>query len=222
MRILVIEDERKLAQAIKENIKKHYIVDLSFNGESGFYQATINDYDLIILDVGLPDINGFDVCKKIRSEDISSPILILTAYDEVKYKIKGLDIGADDYLTKPFSLSELKARIRALLRRKKQILKNNLQIKNVRINLINKTVSYKKQLILLNRKEYMLLEFLMRHKNQVVTRSMIIDHIWDQPTNLLTNTVEVHVNRLRNKIDKIFNIKFIKTIYRLGYKIECN
>lgn len=218
MRILIVEDEIDLAQAILANLKRTYIVDVATTGENACFKANTNNYDLIILDLGLPDINGLKVCQELRADQVTTPILILSGYSQIPDKICGFDSGADDYLSKPFSLLELEAHIRALLRREKQLCFKQITINNLCLNLSAKTVSYQHQTIKLNHKEFMLLELLMRHPRQIVNKSMIIDHVWEQTAEICTNTVEVHINRLRKKIDKRFKLNLIKTVYGMGYR----
>jgi len=221
MKILLIEDDKQMAATIKEELKKHYAVDIAYTGEDGEYQAQVNDYDLIILDLILPDINGVTVCKKIRKSEIKTPVLILTGKTEIKDKVRALNSGADDYLIKPFSFSELLARARALLRRNPDTLvPDRLSAGNLTLDVVANTVKCKGKEISLRRKCFKLLEYLMRNKNRVVTRSMILEHVWESSIDPITNTVDVHIKSLRNKIDKPFGTDLIKTVHGLGYKIE--
>jgi len=221
MKILLIEDDKQTAATIKEVMKKHYAVDVAYTGENGEYQAQVNDYDLIILDLILPDINGVTVCKKIRENGIKTPVLVLTGKSEIKDKVKALDSGADDYLIKPFSFGELLARVRALLRRSPDTLvPDRLSVGDLTLNVAANIVERKGKKISLRRKCFKLLEYLMRNKNRVVTRSMILEHVWESSIDPITNTVDVHVKSLRDKIDKPFGTDLIKTVHGLGYKIE--
>jgi len=221
MRILLIEDEKETAAAIKKGLSNHFIVEVAATGEKGEYCAQVNTYDLLIIDWLLPDINGITICEYLRKAEIKTPILMLTANHEIEKKVMALDAGADDYLTKPFHLDELLARIQALLRRQTTENSSNLlTVDDLTLDLSRRVVTREGKIILLRRKELYLLEYLMRNYSRVVTRDMILDHIWDSTTDSLTNIVDVHIKYLRDKIDKPFKKKFIKTIHGLGYKME--
>jgi len=221
MKILLIEDDKQMAATIKGAMKKHYAVDIAYTGEDGEYQAQVNDYDLIILDLILPDINGITVCKRIRENGIKTPVLILTGKSEIKDKVKALNSGADDYLIKPFSFGELLARTRALLRRSPDTLvPNKLSVGNLTLDVVANRVKCKGKEIPLRRKCFKLLEYLMRNKGMVVSRSMILEHVWESSVDPITNTVDVHIKSLRDKIDKPFGTDLIKTVHGLGYKME--
>ncbi len=221
MRLLLVDDDKDTALTIKEELARNYITDIAFNGENGEYQAYINEYDLIILDLLLPDINGIEVCRKIRRNGIKTPILMLTGHSEIQNKITALDSGADDYLTKPFDISELLARIRAILRRQTDTFTSNtLAVGNLEINLDKKTVTREDRSIFLRRKEFDLLEYLVRNRGKVLSRTMILDHVWENVDNPGTNTIDVHIKYLRDRIDRPFDKKLIKTIRGFGYKIE--
>lgn len=221
MKILIIEDDRQTAETIRDVMKDYYAVDVAYTGEDGEYQASVNEYDVIVLDVVLPDIDGVEVCKKIRENEIKTPILMLTGKTETKDKVAALDSGADDYLTKPFKFAELLARIRALMRRAPSTLDSNvLSVGNLNLDIGTNTVKRNDKTIPLRRKEFGLLEYLMRNRGRVLTRSMILEHVWDSDTDPITNTVDVHINYLRDKIDRPFPTQLIKTVHGLGYKIE--
>ncbi len=221
MRILLVEDNQEIAQTMKEELRRTYAIDVSLTGQNGCYMATTSTYDLIILDLILPDMNGVEICKTIRNEGIKTPILILTGKDEIELKVRALDCGADDYLTKPFSFKELTARIRALLRRSSEKLKDNkLLLDGLEINIAERTVIREGHVIDLRRKEFDLLEYMMRNNGRVLTRSMILEHVWDNNVDFFTNAIDVHVKYLRDRIDKPFKKKLIKTIHGLGYKIQ--
>lgn len=221
MRILLVEDERDLAVTIKEQLEQVCPVDLAFTGQDGEYLVRVNDYDLIILDVGLPDISGIEVCKRIRKHNTHSSILMLTGHDGIQKKVLALDCGADDYVIKPFSIDELKARIRALLRRKERSMSSHLlKIDDLILNAQSKIVTRGNVVIPLRRKEFLLLEFLLRNRGKVITREMILDHVWEDTEEPLTNTIDVHIKYLRDQIDKPFSKKLIRTIHGLGYKID--
>ncbi len=221
MKILIIEDDRQTAETIRDVMKDYYAVDVAYTGEDGEYQASVNEYDVIVLDVVLPDIDGVEVCKRIRENEIKTPILMLTGKTETKDKVTALDSGADDYLTKPFKFAELLARIRALMRRAPSTLDSNtLSVGNLSLDIGTNMVKRNDKTIPLRRKEFGLLEYLMRNRGRVLTRSMILEHVWDSDTDPITNTVDVHINYLRDKIDKPFTDQLIKTVHGLGYKIE--
>jgi DNA-binding response OmpR family regulator len=223
MRILVVEDEVKLAESLKTGLEKEgFAVDVLNDGESAQRRIEMNykDYDLIVLDLMLPKRDGFEVCKNVRSIDIITPILILTARDAVDDKVHALDSGADDYLVKPFSFKELLARIRALLRRPEQTLPEELEIKDLTLNSTTRMVLRKGKEIPLTLKEFGLLEYLMRHPNQVMTREQILDHLWDFAFDSFSNVVDVHMKNLRKKIDGDNHDKLLETIRGVGYRIK--
>lgn len=223
MRILIAEDDRKVAGFLKKGLKEeHYAVDVCYDGEEALFQAQVNQYDLIILDVMLPKKNGFAVCKAIREEGILSPILMLTARDQLEDKVRGLREGADDYLTKPFAFEELLARIQALLRRTQDYKTKTLKVGDLEMDPVSRKIIREGKVITLTGKEYALLEYLMRNKGRVITQSMIIDHVWDMNYDGLSNVVNVYINHLREKIDKGFSQKYIHTIRGVGYKIDEN
>jgi len=226
MRILIVEDEHKIANSIKKGLEQEsYAVDLAFDGEQGFDLAVTENYDVIILDLMLPKIDGMEVCRKLREkENIHIPILMLTARGQLDDKINGLNAGADDYLAKPFAFTELLARIRALNRRPPNSLSPILKIKDLTLNTLTFEVQRAGKQIRLSKKEYALLECLLRHKNKILTKDQIINHVWDYNADILPNTVEVYIGYLRNKIDKPFKNKppLIKTLRGFGYKITGN
>ncbi len=222
MRILVVEDEHKIANSIKKGLEQEsYAVDVTFTGDDGYGLASTEDYDLIILDILLPGINGIEIAKKLRSQQIHTPILMLTAKGQVEDKITGLDAGADDYLTKPFAFEELLARIRALTRRPKDSLGIILVVLDLTLNTTIYHAKRDNTVIRLSSNEYALLEYLMRHPNQTLTKEQIINHVWNYDADVLPNTVEVYIGYLRNKIDKPFSEKLalIQTVRGFGYKI---
>lgn len=222
MRILVVEDEHKIARAIKKGLEQEtYVVDLAFDGEEGYDMASTEDYDVIVLDLMLPKLDGISICKKLRSEGNHTPILILTARGEVEDKVEGLNSGADDYLAKPFSFAEFLARIKALMRRPKQSLDTVLKVSSLTLDTINYKAERQNKPIALSKTEYSLLEYLMRNKNKVLTKEQIINHVWDYDADVLPNTVEVYMGYLRGKIDKPFkNSKpLLQTIRGFGYSL---
>ena len=221
MRILVIEDEKKVATFIKKGlVEEHYAVDTAFDGEEGLYLSEINDYDLIVLDLMIPKIDGFGVLKKIRERKDNVPILVLTAKDSVEDTVRGLDAGCDDYLTKPFAFAELLARIRALLRRDKKEKESVLRIADLSLSIVTHKVMRQGKEIELTSKEYALLEYFMRNPEKVLTRTMISEHVWDYHFDSNTNVIDVYVNYLRKKIDKDFDPKLIHTIRGIGYMMK--
>jgi DNA-binding response OmpR family regulator len=221
MRILVIEDEHRIARAIKDGLEQeNYAVDVEFDGESGYGAASAEDYDLIILDVMMPGMNGYDVCKTLRAEGNHTPIIMLTAKDQTNDIVKGLDTGADDYLPKPFSFEILLARVRALLRRPQQSLGEVLSVGDLSLDTISKQVTRGKTPVALSSKEYALLEYLMRNQGRILSKNNIISHVWDFDADILPNTVEVFMNYLRAKVDKPFKKPLLHTVRGFGYKIE--
>lgn len=221
MRILVIEDEKKMASFIQRGLKEeHYAVDVAYEGNAGLFLAETNPYDLIILDIMLPEKDGISVCKELRSREINSPILMLTARNSVHDKVSGLNAGVDDYLTKPFAFDELLARVRALLRRQLPNKTTILKIADLELNQLNHQVNRCGKEISLTSKEYSLLEYLMLNANQVVTRTMISEHVWKEDFDSFTNVIDVYIKYLRNKIDKDHKKNLIHTIRGTGYILK--
>ena len=221
MRILIVEDEKKVAAFIKKGLEEEtYAVDTASDGEEGLYLGEQNPYDLIILDLMLPKINGLDILSRLRSKKIDTPILLLTAKDSVNDKVEGLNQGADDYLTKPFAFSELLARIRVLLRRGKAETKTTLEIADLTLDLVSHKVNRGDEEIELTGKEYSLLEYFMRNQEKVLTRTMIAEHVWDYNFDTFTNVIDVYVNHLRKKIDKNFPAKLLHTLRGVGYVMK--
>ncbi len=220
MRILIIEDERKLSNIVRKGlIEEGFAVDQAFDGEEGQYLAESESYDLIILDVMLPKINGLDVCRSLRNKKITTPILMLTAKTTVEDKVEGLNVGADDYLTKPFAFTELKARLQALLRRSHNQTQTTLQVEDLEVDPVKHTAKRGNKIIFLTPKEFSILEFLLRHQGEVVTRTQITEHVWDYNFDALSNVVDVFVATLRKKVDSGFKNKLIQTVHGVGYKI---
>jgi heavy metal response regulator len=221
MRILIIEDEVRIASFIERGLKEErYIVDVAHTGEKGLFQAEVNPYDLIILDIMLPDIDGISICKRLRENGISTPILMLTAKNRVQDKVLGLDSGADDYLTKPFAFEEFLARVRALLRKNREEKVTTLRIGDLELDQIKHTVQRAGQDLSLANKEYALLEYLMLNANQVVTRTMISEHVWNEDFDSLTNVFDVYIHRLRSKVDKGFSKQLIHSVRGVGYVLK--
>ena len=221
MRILVIEDEKKIADFIKRGLKEEgYAVDSAYDGEKGLFMAKTNEYDLILLDLMLPKMDGLTVCKKLREEKNPAPVIMLTAKDAVKDKVAGLDSGADDYLAKPFAFEELLARVRAILRKKESGQPAKLKVADLELDLYTHKVYRAGKEILLTAKEYALLEYLMRSAGSIVTRTMISEHVWDIDFDTFTNVIDVYINYLRNKIDAGFAKKLIHTVRGRGYILK--
>lgn len=221
MRILIVEDDRKVGAFLEKGLKEeNYAVDLCRNGDEALFEAQVNSYDVIILDIMLPGEDGFTICRKLREKSILTPIIMLTAKDTLEDKITGLTEGADDYLTKPFSFEELLARIRALFRRSQDYKTGKLTVRDLVLDPIKRTVTRAGKTILLSGKEYALLEYLMRNKDRILSQSMIIEHVWDRNYDGASNVVNVYINHLRDKIDKDNEVKLIKTIRGHGYKID--
>ena len=221
MRLLVIEDERKIARVITESLKREkYAVDVAYDGEEGFNLADSQPYDLLIVDRMLPGLEGTEIVKKLRENGKNMPILFLTALSTTEDKTLGLDVGADDYLTKPFAIDELLARVRALLRRPPIQQPDILKIDDLEIDKQQQTVTRAGKNIDLTNKEYALLEYLMQHPNQVLSKETLIDHVWDFDADILPNNVEAYIKNLRQKIDKPFKKQLIKTVRGFGYRIE--
>lgn len=221
MRILVAEDDPRLGPSLKKGLEKnHYAVDLVRDGEDAVFMSTTIQYDLIILDVLLPQINGFEVCRQLRSQKLTTPILLLTALGEVEDRVTGLDSGADDYLTKPFAFRELEARVRALLRRESSTKTVQLHFMDITLDTSTHEVRRGERIIPLYGKEYALLEFLMRHPHQVLSRAMLAEHVWDCDTEHLSNVIDVYVRYLRRKLCEQHEPDVIHTIRGSGYQLK--
>jgi DNA-binding response OmpR family regulator len=219
MRILIVEDDQKLAAFVRGGLEREgYSVDVLHDGRDAGEQAKAIDYDAVVLDLMLPGISGFQVLREIRARKATLPVLILTARDSLEERVAGLDAGADDYMGKPFALAELSARLRALLRRGAPK-ETRLKLADLELDTVRRAVSRAGRSIDLKPKEYALLEFLMRHSNRPVTRSLIVEHVWDIHFESISNVVEVHINALRNKIDKGFSPALIHTIRGVGYML---
>lgn len=221
MRILVVEDERRIAQAIKEGLEQEsYAVDVAFDGLEGYSTAVNDGYDVILLDVMLPEMNGYEIVRKLRDEGNHTPVLMLTAKDQNKDIVQGLDSGADDYLQKPFSFEVLLARIRALLRRPQEVIHHIIKIEDLTVDLTHREVKRNGNLIKLSSKEYAVLEYLVRNNGKVLSKNNIMTHVWDFDADILPNNVEVFVAYLRNKIDRPFKgPKLIHTVRGFGYRV---
>jgi heavy metal response regulator len=222
MRILVVEDDRGTAGFIKKGFSEQgFAVDTAFDGEEGLYLAGSNSYDVLILDVMLPGLSGFQLLKDLRKQAIFTPAIFLTAKDEKRDVVHGLELGADDYLVKPFEFSELLARVRAVLRRGTQEQGSaSITVDNLTLDLLSRAAQRGERLIDLTGREFHLLEYLMKNSGQVLTRTMIIEKVWGYNFDTTSNIIEVHINRLRAKIDRGFSSKLIHTIKGVGYVLK--
>jgi DNA-binding response OmpR family regulator len=221
MRILLVEDDGDLAQFIRKGLKEeHYAVDYAADGEEGLALALTNPYDLLILDIMLPKLDGLALCRRIREKGNTTPVLLLTARNTLETKVSGFDTGADQFLPKPFAFVELLAQIRALLRRGSPQQSAQLQAVDLKLDPVSHRVWRAGQEIALTNKEYSLLEFLLRNKNRVLTRTAIIEHVWDISYDPMTNIVDAHIRALRAKIDRDFSPPLIATVRGAGYMLE--
>ncbi len=220
MRILLVEDETQIADFVSRGLSEQgYAVDVAYDGEEAIDWTNVALFDLIILDVMLPKGDGMEVCRVLRGRGLQTPILMLTARDAVEDRVKGLDSGADDYLVKPFAFAELVARVRALMRRDPDVRGSVLLVGDLKLNVTTLEVSRNGVAINLTIKECRLLEYLLRHPNQVLTRTMIAEHVWNYEFDNITNVIDVHIRNLRRKIDDPFPNKLIQTVRGAGYKI---
>lgn len=221
MRVLVIEDEQKMADLIKRGLEEEGLeVETAYDGETGAAAAKSGNHDLIILDLGLPGRDGLEVARELREGGFDTPILVLTAQDSTEMKVKGLDTGADDYLTKPFAFAELLARLRALLRRTHTEDTTKLQIGDLILNLINRRASRAGNEVQLTNKEFSLLEYFMRHPDEILSRETLSEKVWEETFDTLTNVIDVYINYLRNKIDRHYEPKLIHTVRGIGYMFK--
>ena len=221
MRILVIEDDADLAQFIRKGLKEErYAVDLAADGEEGLALALGNPYDLLILDIMLPKLDGLTLCRRLRAAGARTPVLLMTARNTVEDKVSGFDTGADQFLTKPFAFAELLARIRALLRRGNPQQLTHLKVADLDLDLTSHRVSRAGKEIVLTNKEFALLEYLLRNRNRVLTRTSIIEHVWGLTHDPMTNIVDVHIRALRAKIDPNPSLSLITTVRGVGYMLE--
>jgi DNA-binding response OmpR family regulator len=220
MKILLVEDNPDISQFVTKGLQEQsYAVDVASDGKEGFYLATTNTYELIILDIMIPFMSGLELCKELRNYKITTPILMLTAKDDSEDIIEGLDNGADDYMTKPFILKELLARVRALTRRN-QTNSTTIKFKDLELDIIKKSVKRANKNIELTSKEFAILELLVKNQNQIISDTMIIESVWDMNSTNASNLVKVYIYRLRNKIDKEFDEKYINNIKNIGYILK--
>lgn len=223
MHILVVEDEQRLAALVRRVlVEERHAVDVAHDGDTGLDLADSDTYDLVILDIMLPGKDGFEVCRQMRADGVETPVLMLTARGAVEDRVAGLNVGADDYLVKPFALEELLARVNALLRRRKGGLETSteLRAKDLTLDLVRHEVRRGNRIIELTAKEFALLEYLMRHPGQVLTRTQITDHVWRYDIDALSNVVDTYIHYVRDKVDKGHSTPLIKTVRGVGYKID--
>ena len=221
MRILLVEDNRRLSESLRLTLEEDgYAVDTAYDGLDGEEMGLISSYDIIILDIMLPGKDGMEVCRELRDRRVSTPILMLTARDALDDRVRGLDSGADDYLVKPFEVDELRARIRALLRRESSSKSGSLQVADLVLDPATHTVRRGDQPIELTAKEFSLLEYLMRHPNHLITRAMAEEHLWSYDHVIASNVVDVYIRRLRLKIDDPNEVKLLETMRGAGYRLR--
>jgi len=221
MKILVVEDDHRIATSLKKGLElEHYTVDLAFDGIEGYDLASDAKYDLILLDLMLPGMDGLEICRKLRQETNHTPILMLTAKSSIEDKVTGLNDGADDYLAKPFAFEELLARIKALSRRPQQVINTVLKYQDLTVNLETFEVTRANKKIILSQKEFQLLETFIKHQEKVLSKNQLIDYVWSYDADILPNTVEVNIRNLRQKIDVPFKKPLIQTIRGFGYKLS--
>ncbi|RKY32537.1 MAG: DNA-binding response regulator [Candidatus Omnitrophota bacterium] len=221
MRVLVVEDEKQVLNFVKKGFKEHgFSVDTAMDGREGFFLATGESYDCIVLDIMLPKLDGYEVVQQLRKKGIKTPVIFLTAKDTVEDKVKGLELGGDDYLVKPFSFSELLARIRALMRRGKEEKKAYYQEGNLVLDIAKRVVKRGKSIVALTPTEFTLLQYLLEHKGEVVTRTMVSENVWGYDFDSMTNVIDVHMANLRKKIDTKGEKPLIHTLRGVGYVLE--
>ncbi len=220
MRILVIEDDKDVADFLVASLKSElFSVDLAGDGEAGSYMARTNDYDLIILDYGLPKKDGKEVCQEVRTAGKTVPIIMLTVQSDLPDKVEMLNLGVDDYITKPFFFDELLARARAVMRRPKQIQSDTLELDDLKVDTIRYRVYRGDKEVILTRKEFQLLEYLLRNRENVVSRGMIMEHVWDKHGDIFSNTIETHILNLRKKIENEGKRRLVHTVPGRGYRV---
>jgi heavy metal response regulator len=223
MRVLVVEDDLRIAEFIRKGLEEDgHAVDVAHDGDEALDWPAVVDFDAIVLDIMLPGRDGIEVCRILRTRGVRTPILMLTARDTVEDRVAGLDSGADDYLVKPFAFAELLARLRALMRREPVLLGTTLEVADLSLDTATRQVSRAGQPVTLTNKEYALLEYLMRHPNQVLTRTMIAEHVWNFDFDTGTNVIDVHIRYLRRKIDDPYDLKLIQTVRGAGYRISAD
>ena len=220
MRVLLVEDESRIAEFVARGLSEQgYAVDVASDGDEALDWTDVAEFDLIVLDVMFPGMNGVEVCRTLRARGLQTPVLMLTARDAVEDRVRGLDSGADDYLVKPFSFAELLARLRALGRRQPVVSGRVLEVGDLKLDTTTLEVSHQDAPISLTSKECRLLEYLMRHPNQVLTRTMIAEHVWNYDFDNATNVIDVHIRNVRRKIDDPYPMKLVQTVRGAGYRI---
>ena len=221
MRILLVEDNRRLSESLRATLNDDgYAVDAAYDGIEGEEMASFTPYDVIILDVMLPKRNGVEVCRSLRNQRVKTPILMLTARDGLEDRVLGLDSGADDYLVKPFEIAELRARLRALMRRESDSKSGDLVVEDLRLDPATHDAWRAGNPLDLTAKEFSLLEYMMRNANRLVTREMVVEHLWDYGQVIGSNVVDVHIRRLRRKVDDPYELKLIETVRGAGYRLR--
>lgn len=223
MRVLVVEDDLRIQEFIRKGLEEEgHAVDVAHDGDEALDWPAVVDFDAIVLDIMLPGRDGLEVCRTLRTRGVRTPILMLTARDTIDDRVAGLDSGADDYLVKPFAFAELLARLRALMRREPVLLGTTLEVADLTLDTVTRQVSRAGRPVTLTNKEYALLEYLMRHPNQVLTRTMIAEHVWNFDFDTGTNVIDVHIRYLRRKIDDQYDLKLIQTVRGAGYRISAD
>lgn len=220
MRILIVEDNKRLARSLQQGLKPLYAVDMVHSGHEGVLKAERIDYDAVLLDLNLPDLSGEEVCRELRRRERTMPIIVLSGRDLLNDKVSLLDMGADDYMTKPFNLLEVTARLRAVMRRTSGSTNTEIIVGDLVLDPAARSLRRKSSIITLRRKEFDLFEYMMRHAGQTLTRAMILEHVWDMNEDLWANVVDVHVKHLRDKIDRPFGTHVIQTVHGVGYKLD--
>jgi len=221
MKILLVEDDAAIAAAIADGLRQErFAVDIEGNGQNAYYSIIAQNYDVIILDIMLPDMDGIELAQSLRKQSVHIPILMLSAKDQLIDKVTGLNIGADDYMTKPFAFDELLARVKALLRRPSSAIGQKLQIDTLSLDTVSSLVMREDEVIQLSAKEYAILEYLMRNKQQIISKNNLINHVWEFDSDILPHTVEVNVANLRAKVDKPFKKQLIHTVRGFGYTVK--
>lgn len=221
MKILIVEDSRLLAHSVKSLLNKHYIVEVVYTGHEGIERACSNDYGVVILDLSLPDLSGEEVCKQLRAKHVNTPILVLSGTNDIPSRVKLLELGVDDYMAKPFNGDELLARIRALVRRTaKPLLSSEIQVDDLVLDTTRRTVRRAGNVIHLRRKEFDILQFLVQNRGYTISREMLFNNVWESGRDSWNNTIDVHIKHLRDKVDKPYNKKLIKTTYGVGYMVD--
>lgn len=221
MKILIIEDNKLLAESLRRQLKLHFVVEIVHSGEEGIDRARAVQFGVILLDLNLPDMDGYDVCYELRKAQVTVPILVISGIKDTISRVRLLDCGADDYVTKPFNIDELRARIIALSRRGDRLENQEMiEISDLTIDVGRRRVKRSGVPITLRRKEFDILEYLVRNRGRTVTRSMIFDHVWESHKDSWNNTVDVHIKRLRDKVDRPFPHPLIKTAYGIGYMVD--